>query len=247
MGGNANDLASRAIVLDVRDRVVPGTIGMVDDAHGYVTGDAAATYDTVRFYEDGLPRVFAFVLGLSFILLLLVFHSLVIPIKAILLNLISTGTAFGAMVLVFQDGSLAGPLDFRAGPIESFVPVFVFTILFGLSMDYHVFILTRIKEARDRGLSSNEAVARGIAITSGTITSAAAIMVVVFAVFVTLELTIIKQLGFGLAVAVFLDATIIRSILLPASMRLLGDWNWWLPGWLEWLPRVTIEGEAAHR
>jgi RND superfamily putative drug exporter len=114
-------------------------------------------------------------------------------------------------------------------------------------MDYHVFILTRIKEARDRGLSSNEAVARGIAITSGTITSAAAIMVVVFAVFVTLELTIIKQLGFGLAVAVFLDATIIRSILLPASMRLLGDWNWWLPGWLEWLPRVTIEGEAAHR
>src|SRR6185503_13115328 len=114
----------------------------------------------------------------------------------------------------------------------------------GLSMDYHVFILTRIKEARDHGLSSNEAVARGIAITSGTITSAAAIMVVVFAVFVTLELTIIKQLGFGLAVAVFLDATIVRSVLLPASMRLLGEWNWWLPRWLGWLPHVTIEGDV---
>ena len=129
-------------------------------------------------------------------------------------------------------------------PIESFVPVFIFTILFGLSMDYHVFILTRIKEARDHGMSSNEAVARGIAITSGTITSAAAIMVCVFAVFVTLPLTIIKQLGLGLAVAIFLDATIVRSILLPATMRLLGDWNWWLPRWLEWLPRVTIEATS---
>jgi uncharacterized membrane protein YdfJ with MMPL/SSD domain len=120
--------------------------------------------------------------------------------------------------------------------------VFIFTILFGLSMDYHVFILTRIKEARDHGLGSNEAVARGISITAGTVTSAAAIMVVVFAVFVTLQLVIIRQLGFGLAVAVFLDATVIRSILLPASMRLLGEWNWWLPGFLSWLPRVTVEG-----
>jgi uncharacterized membrane protein YdfJ with MMPL/SSD domain len=124
------------------------------------------------------------------------------------------------------------------------VPVFIFTILFGLSMDYHVFILTRIKEARDHGLTSNEAVARGISITSGTVTSAAAIMVVVFGVFVTLELTIIKQLGLGLAVAVFLDATVVRSVLLPATMRLLGDWNWWLPGWLRWLPEVTIEGHV---
>ena len=170
--------------------------------------------------------------------------SIVIPIKAILLNLLSTGAAFGLLVLVFQDGWLHEQLGFKPGPIESFIPVFIFTILFGLSMDYHVFILTRIKEARDHGLSSNEAVARGIAITSGTITSAAAIMVVVFAVFVTLELTIIKQLGFGLAVAVFLDATIVRSVLLPATMRLLGEWNWWLPRWLGWLPRVTIEGEV---
>jgi uncharacterized membrane protein YdfJ with MMPL/SSD domain len=126
------------------------------------------------------------------------------------------------------------------------VPVFIFTILFGLSMDYHVFILTRIKEARDRGMSTNEAVARGISITSGTITSAAAIMITVFAVFVTLELAIIKQLGFGLATAVLIDATIVRSVLLPATMRLLGEWNWWLPPFLRWLPEVTIEGDIGE-
>jgi uncharacterized membrane protein YdfJ with MMPL/SSD domain len=191
-----------------------------------------------------MPEVMAFVLTLSFLLLLVAFRSIVIPIKAILLNLLSTGAAFGLMVYVFQEGWLQGPLGFKPGPIESFVPVFIFTILFGLSMDYHVFILTRIKEARDHGLSSNEAVARGISITSGTITSAAAIMVCVFAVFVTLPIAVIKQLGFGLAVAVFIDATIVRSILLPATMRLLGEWNWWLPRWLGWLPRVTIEGDV---
>ena len=123
------------------------------------------------------------------------------------------------------------------------MPVFIFTILFGLSMDYHLFILTRIKEARDRGLDSRAAVAKGIAITSGTITSAASIMVVVFAVFVTLKFVFIQQLGLGLAVAVFIDATLIRSVLLPATMTLLGDWNWWMPRFLGWIPRVTIEGE----
>src|SRR5436309_804107 len=186
----------------------------------------------------------AVVLTLSFLLLLVAFRSIVIPIKAILLNLLSTGAAFGLLVVVFQEGALADVLGFKPGPIEGFIPVFVFTILFGLSMDYHVFILTRIKEARDHGLSSNEAVARGIATTSGTITSAAAIMVVVFGVFVTLPLVIIKQLGFGLAIAVLIDATVVRSILLPATMRLLGEWNWWLPRWLGWLPHVTIEGEV---
>jgi RND superfamily putative drug exporter len=196
--------------------------------------------------KSHLPLVFAFVLGLAFLLLLVTFRSLVIPVKAILLNLLSTGAAYGVLVWVFQDGNLADVLGFKPGPIEAFIPVFIFTILFGLSMDYHVFILTRIKEARDHGLSSNEAVARGIAITSGTVTSAAAIMVVVFGVFVTLELTIIKQLGLGLAVAVFLDATIVRSVLLPATMRLLGEWNWWLPRWLGWLPRVTIEGAVEE-
>jgi RND superfamily putative drug exporter len=208
-----------------------------------VTGQAARTFDIVEFYTNGMPQVMAFVLGLSFLLLLVAFRSIVIPIKAILLNLLSTGAAFGLLVLVFQDGRGDQLLGFKPGPIESFVPVFIFTILFGLSMDYHVFILTRIKEARDHGMSSNEAVARGIAITSGTITSAAAIMVAVFAVFVTLELVIIKQLGFGLAVAVLLDATIVRSVLLPSTMRLLGEWNWWLPWFLQWMPEVTIEGD----
>jgi RND superfamily putative drug exporter len=197
-----------------------------------------------KVYADGVPTIFAFVLGLSFLLMLVAFHSIVIPIKAILLNLLSTAAAYGLLVLVFQDGWLADALGITpSGVIESWVPLFIFTILFGLSMDYHLFILTRIKEARDRGLGSREAVARGIAVTSGTISSAASIMVVVFAVFVTLKFVFIQQLGLGLAVAVFIDATIIRSVLLPASMTLLGDWNWWMPRFLDWIPRVTIEGD----
>ncbi len=242
MSGEPNDLANRALVQDVRGRIVPAVFGALPDVHAYVGGDAAFVLDTVKFYEEGLPKVVAFVLILSFLLLLLVFHSIVIPIKAILLNLISTATAFGVLVLVFQDGNLAQQLDFKAGPIESFVPAFVFTILFGLSMDYEVFILSRIQEARSAGLESSAAVERGISITAGTITSAAAIMVAVFAVFVTLRLVIIRELGLGLAVAVLVDATIIRSLLLPATMRLLGDWNWWIPRFLDWIPRVNIEG-----
>jgi RND superfamily putative drug exporter len=244
MSGGSNDPQNADIVRQVRTSVVPAAFGGLTGVRALVTGDAAYNLDVVDFYAHGMPTVMLFVLSFSFILLLVAFRSIVIPIKAILLNLLSTGAAFGLLVLVFQDGWLHEQLGFKPGPIESFIPVFIFTILFGLSMDYHVFILTRIKEARDHGLSSNAAVARGISITSGTVTSAAAIMVVVFAVFVTLELTIIKQLGFGLAVAVFLDATVVRSILLPASMRLLGEWNWWLPGWLGWLPHVTIEGEV---
>ena len=243
MSGGQNDEHNRDIVREVRRDLVPQAFANLPDVRGYVTGRVAFTLDTVDFYARGIPQVMAFVLALSFLLLLVAFRSIVIPIKAILLNLLSTGSAFGLLVLVFQDGALAGPLGFKPGPIESFVPVFIFTILFGLSMDYHVFILTRIKEARDRGLPTNEAVARGIAITSGTVTSAAAIMVMVFGVFVTLELVIIKQLGFGLASAVLIDATIVRSVLLPATMRLLGEWNWWLPPFLRWLPEVTIEGE----
>jgi uncharacterized membrane protein YdfJ with MMPL/SSD domain len=246
MAGGRNDQHNRDIVRTVRGEIVPAAFGGRADVDAYVTGRAAVTVDVVDFYARGMPLVMAFVLGLSFLLLLVAFRSIVIPIKAILLNLLSTGSAFGLLVLVFQDGRLAGPLGFKPGPIESFVPVFIFTILFGLSMDYHVFILTRIKEARDHGLSTVEAVARGIAITSGTVTSAAAIMVVVFSVFVTLELVVIKQLGFGLATAVLIDATIVRSVLLPATMRLLGDWNWWLPPFLRWLPEVTIEGDVEE-
>ncbi len=220
LAGSQNDAVNHAIVQTVRTTVVPEVFGSLPDVQVYVTGDAAYTLDVVNFYVGGMPLVFAFVLGLSFLLLLVAFRSIVIPIKAIILNLLSTAAAYGVMVLVFQEGWFADVLAVKPGVIEAFVPVIIFTILFGLSMDYHVFILTRIKEARDHGLSSDEAVERGIASTSATITSAAAIMVAVFAVFVTLQIYVIKQLGLGLAVAVFLDATIIRSVLLPASMRL---------------------------
>ena len=242
MSGSRNDIRNRDIVREVRSQVVPEVFGSLPGVRALVTGDAAYATDVSDYYAAGMPQVMLFVLTLSFLLLLVAFRSIVIPIKAIILNLLSTGAAYGLLVLVFQEGWLSAQLGVKQGVIEAFVPVFIFTILFGLSMDYHVFILTRVKEARDRGLSSNEAVARGISITAGTVTSAAAIMVVVFAVFVTLQLVIIRQLGFGLAIAVFLDATIIRSVLLPASMRLLGEWNWWLPGFLRWLPRVTVEG-----
>jgi uncharacterized membrane protein YdfJ with MMPL/SSD domain len=244
MAGTQNDPASQAIVREMRTTVVPATFGGLSGVQAYVTGDAASALDITQIYLDAIPLVFAFVLGLSFLLLLVVFHSLVIPLKAIALNLLSTAAAFGVMVAVFQDGIVGHAFGLaQSSVVESWVPIFVFAILFGLSMDYHVFILTRVKEARDRGLDSRAAVAKGIAITAGTITSAATIMVLVFAAFVTIPFAFIQELGLGLAVAVLLDATIVRSILLPATMTLLGDWNWWLPPFLDWLPRITIEGE----
>jgi uncharacterized membrane protein YdfJ with MMPL/SSD domain len=244
MAGEQNDPAAQAVVRQVRTSVVPAAFGALPGVHAYVTGQAASALDVTRIYLDAIPLVFAFVLGLSFLLLLVVFHSLVIPIKAIALNLLSTAAAFGVMVAVFQDGVVGHTLGLaQSNVIESWVPIFVFAILFGLSMDYHVFILTRVKEARDRGLDSRSAVAKGISITSGTVTSAATIMVLVFAAFVTIPFAFIQELGLGLAVAVLLDATVVRSVLLPSTMTLLGDWNWWLPSFLGWLPRVTIEGE----
>jgi RND superfamily putative drug exporter len=244
MAGGQNDQSNWDLVRQVRAELNPRVFGGLAEVRTYVTGGAAYAVDVTDLYADGIPTIFGFVLGLSFLLMLVAFHSIVIPIKAILLNLLSTAAAYGVLVLVFQDGWLAEPLGITpSGVIESWVPLFIFTILFGLSMDYHLFILTRIKEARDRGLESRAAVARGISVTSGTITSAASIMVVVFAVFVTLKFVFIQQLGLGLAVAVFIDATIIRSVLLPASMTLLGDWNWWMPRILDWIPRVTIEGD----
>jgi uncharacterized membrane protein YdfJ with MMPL/SSD domain len=246
MAGSSNDAANWEIVRQVRAGVVPAVVARYAGLEAFVGGDAATSLDSTRIYSDGMARVLAFVLALSFVLLLVVFRSIAIPIKAILLNLLATGAAFGSMVLVFQEGwcgQLLGVHPIAA--IQDFVPVFVFTVLFGLSMDYEVFILTRIKEAHDRGLDSHEAVARGIGLTAGTVTSAAAIMVVVFAIFLTLPLAIARELGLGLAVAVFVDATLIRCVLLPASMKLLGDWNWWLPPFLHWLPAIRVEGEPA--
>ena len=244
MGGTQNDDTNRAIVRQARSQLTPAVFAGLADVRTYVTGNAAFSVDVTKVYADGVPVILVFVLGLSFLLMLVAFHSIVIPIKAILLNLLSTAAAFGVLVRVFEDGWFAGPLGITPGVvIESWVPVFIFTILFGLSMDYHLFILTRIKEARDRGLESRAAVAKGISVTAGVITSAASIMVVVFAVFVGLKFVFIQELGLGLAVAVFIDATVIRSVLLPASMTLLGDWNWWMPRFLDWIPRVTIEGD----
>jgi RND superfamily putative drug exporter len=192
-----------------------------------------------------LPLVFAFVLTLAFILLLVTFRSIVIPIKAIVLNLLSVGAAYGVLKLVFQDGRFEGLLGYQSlGGITSWLPLFLFVILFGLSMDYHVFILSRIREAVDRGERTEDAVAHGIKSTAGVVTSAAVVMVAVFSVFATLSLLEFKQMGVGLAVAVLIDATLVRAVLLPATMKLLGDWNWYLPKGLSWLPRLEHEPQV---
>jgi RND superfamily putative drug exporter len=189
------------------------------------------------------PWVFAFVLSLAFALLLVTFRSLVIPVTAIVLNLLSVGAAYGILVWIFQDGHLESVLGFSSvGGITSWLPLFLFVILFGLSMDYHVFILSRIREGHDRGLSTDEAVARGIRDTAGVVTSAAIVMVAVFGIFATLSMVEFKQMGVGLALAVLIDATIIRAVLLPATMTLLGDWNWYMPRRL-----AAPRGARRHR
>ena len=244
MSGGMNDPANWQIVRQVRSQVLPALLGGLPNSHVYVTGDAAESLDNTKIYTAGMARVFLFVLTLSFLLLMIVFHSIVIPTKAILLNLLSTGAAYGAVVLVFQDGWFGSLLGVRpTDAIQNWIPIFIFTVLFGLSMDYEVFILSRVKEFVDHGADTRTAVARGLTVTAGTVTSAAAIMVVVFAVFMTLRLVIIRELGLGLAVAVLVDATVIRSVLLPATMRLLGEWNWYLPPFLRWLPRIRVEVE----
>jgi uncharacterized membrane protein YdfJ with MMPL/SSD domain len=242
--GSGTDQASLDALNKLRDEIVPATVGAVEGATVNVSGDAAASADFSTNLSSRLPLIFAFVFGLAFLLLLVTFRSIVIPIKAILLNLLSVGAAYGVLVLVFQNGNLEGLLGFTSnGGVTNWLPLFLFVVLFGLSMDYHVFILSRVRELYDRGMSTDEAVKRGIAQTSGTVTSAAAVMVAVFLVFVTLSFLDFKEMGLGLAVAVAIDATIIRGIMLPAAMKLLGDWNWYLPRWLEWLPRIGAEGD----
>src|SRR5712691_6082134 len=187
-----------------------------------------------------MPIVFAFVLGL------LTFRSIAIPIKSILLNLLSVGASYGILVLVFQHHWAEGVLGFRSnGGIASWVPLFLFVLLFGLSMDYHVFILSRVREYVVAGESTEVAVSRAIRRTAGTVTAAAIVMVAVFSVFATLSQLDLKQAGFGLAVAILLDATVIRGVLLPATMTLLGEWNWYLPRWLRWLPQLHVPIRAA--
>jgi RND superfamily putative drug exporter len=237
--GNGTDKTSLKSLNELRDTIIPATLGRVDGTTVNVSGDAASSKDFADQLTSRLPLIFAFVFGLAFILLLVTFRSIVIPIKAIILNLLSIGAAYGILVLIFQDGHLESLIGFTSiGGVTNWLPLFLFVVLFGLSMDYHVFILSRVRELYDRGMSTDEAVKQGISTTAGTVTSAALVMVGVFSVFVTLSFLDFKELGVGMAVAVLIDATIIRGILLPASMKLLGDWNWYLPSWLEWLPRV---------
>jgi uncharacterized membrane protein YdfJ with MMPL/SSD domain len=246
--GDGSDEASVAALRTLRQRVIPSTLGRLPGVETAVTGETAGTYDFNQQMKSHAPLVFAFVLALCFVLLLVTFRSIVIPIKAVVLNLLSVGAAYGLLVLVFQHSWANGILGYRSnGAITSWLPLFMFVILFGLSMDYHVFILSRIKELVDGGMSTEEAVRAGIRRTAGTVTSAAVVMVAVFAIFVTLRTLDIKQMGFGLAAAILIDSTVVRAVLLPAVMTLLGDWNWYLPRWLEWLPRFDRSSERRRR
>src|SRR3989440_3665700 len=244
--GHGVDTESNNALKLLRNEILPATIGKVPNATYAVTGNTAQSFDQNSLLKSKAPIVFGFVLIFAFLLLLVAFRSIVIALKAIILNLLSVGAAYGALVLVFQYGWGESLFDFTSnGGIAYWLPIFLFVILFGLSMDYHVFILSRVREAYDRGLSTKDAVEYGITTTAGVVTSAALVMVGVFFVFALMPILDMKEMGIGLAVAVLIDATLIRAVLLPASMTLLGDANWYLPKWLEWLPR--LEPPAAAR
>ncbi len=243
--GSGTDAASERSLEVLRSEVVPATVGKLAGAEVAVTGVTAGSKDFIDNLTARAPLVFAFVLGLAFILLLVTFRSIVVPIKAIVLNLLSVGAAYGILVLVFQDGHGEQLLDFQSvGGIAPWIPLFLFVILFGLSMDYHVFIVSRIREAVDRGMSNDDAVAHGIKSTAGVVTSAALVMVAVFGSFALASDQLAQQIGVGLAAAILIDATIIRAVLLPATMKLLGSRNWYLPKRLSRLPKLEHEPAA---
>jgi uncharacterized membrane protein YdfJ with MMPL/SSD domain len=237
--GNGTDSTSLKALHELRDVVLPATIGQVQGTSWAVTGSTAGSADENTLLKHAAPLVFGFVLTFAFLLLLVSFRSLVIAAKAIVLNIMSVAAAYGVLVAVFQWGWGESLLNFRSnGGTAQWLPIFMFVILFGLSMDYHVFILSRIREAYDRGMRTEAAVAHGIKTTAGVVTSAAVVMVGVFSIFATLPIVDMKEMGIGLAAAVLIDATIVRALLLPAAMKLLGEWNWYLPSWLSWLPRL---------
>jgi uncharacterized membrane protein YdfJ with MMPL/SSD domain len=239
LAGSGADEVSKTALATLRDDLLPSTVGKVADVEYAVTGTTAAQVDWSAKMKTTAPLVFGFVLLFAFGLLLVSFRSIVIALKAIVLNLLSVGAAYGILVAVFQWGWGENLLGFESnGGITPWLPMFLFVILFGLSMDYHVFILSRIREAYDRGLATEAAVAHGIKTTAGVVTSAATVMVAAFGVFALLPVIDLKEMGIGLAAAILIDATIVRAVLLPATMKLLGDWNWYLPRWLEWLPRL---------
>lgn len=238
MKGDGVDAQSRDGLRALREDIIPATLGEAG-VQGEVSGFTAESEDWSERMRGAAPLVFAFVLTLAFLLLMVTFRSVVIPLTGIAMNLLSVAAAYGVLVWVFQEGHLEGVLGFTApGAVTSWLPIFLFVILFGLSMDYHVFILSRIKEARDRGMSTRDAISSGIRSTAGVVTSAAVVMVAVFSIFGSLSMIEMKQMGVGLAVAILLDATIVRGVLLPSVMQLLGERNWYLPRWLSWLPQV---------
>jgi RND superfamily putative drug exporter len=243
--GKGTDDKSYAALATLRDHLVPASVGKAG-VTANVSGLTAQSKDFNDLLSSRVPIVFGFVLAVTFLLLLVTFRSIVIPIKAIVLNLLSVGAAYGVLVLIFQHGWFESLLGFKStGAVESWLPLFLFVVLFGLSMDYQVFIVSRIREAFDRGMTTDEAVEHGIKSTASVVTSAALVMVAVFAIFGSLSVLILKEMGVGLAVAVLIDATVVRAVLLPASMKLLGDWNWYLPKRLGWLPKVRLEHEAG--
>jgi RND superfamily putative drug exporter len=254
--GDIYEDASIEALRDLRSEYIPAAFGDTE-ARVLVAGETARNVDFFDQTDTYTPIVFVFVLGLSFLLLTVVFRSVVLPVKAILMNLLSVGAAYGMVVMFFQQGvgpgfvkDAASALNFiQVESIEAWLPLFLFSVLFGLSMDYHVFLLTRIREHYDRTGDNTGSVAYGLRTTAGIITGAALIMVAVFGGFAAGRLAPLQQMGFGLAVAVFLDATIVRTILVPSAMKLLGRANWYLPRWLEWLPRLDVEGHEAaeHR
>jgi RND superfamily putative drug exporter len=251
-GDSASEAAFQG-VRDLRSTVIPNAFAGVDDVQALVGGNTAFFTDFLDVANQYQYIVLAFVLLLSFILLTVVFRSIVVPATAIVMNLLSVSAAYGALVLVFQKGwgigffNAIGFQFVRTDVIEAWLPLFLFSILFGLSMDYQVFLLSRIREEYDKSHDNTEAVAYGLRTTAGIITGAALIMVAVFTAFASGRLGPLQQMGFGLAVAVFIDATVVRTLLVPATMRLLGDRNWYLPRWLNWLPQVHVEGREPTR
>ena len=243
LAGNGVDGTSTRALLTLRERMLPDTLGQVPGTTFAVTGATAASYDKNQMMKQTAPWVFGFVLTFAFVLLLVSFRSIVIAAKAIVLNLLSVGAAYGVIVALFQWGWGQRLLGFQSeGHIEVFVPLFLFSILFGLSMDYEVFLMSRMREEYHRTGSNELAVARGLEGTARTITSAAIVMVTVFVAFAASRVVPFKEMGVGLAVAVFIDATVVRTVLVPAAMKLMGRWNWWMPAWLDrWLPRISLE------
>lgn len=244
--GDGDNSASQAALSTLRRDVIPATIGRLPGVSVATTGQTAGTADFNAAIAARLPYIFAFVLGIAFVLLLVTFRSIVVPLKAIALNLLSVAASYGILVAAFQWGWMSSILGFQPnGTIISWLPMFLFVVLFGLSMDYHVFILSRVKELVDRGETTERAVSRSIVATAGTVSAAAFVMVAVFSIFASLRVLEIKELSFGLAVAILLDATVIRGVLLPSAMKLLGEWNWYLPRWLRWLPSMNFAHPAT--